>query len=60
MDNFWAEIYPLFSYAKVVCNFCHRGSKSEFAKIRRNFRTKELDVKVKVDFHSIVFRDRTD
>ena len=48
MDNFWTEIYLLFSYKKVLSNFCHRESKSEFAELRSNFRTKDLDVKLEV------------
>ena len=35
-----------FSYEKVVNNFCSRESKSEFAELRRNFRTKVLNVKL--------------
>ena len=49
MDNFWTEIYLFFFwYEKVVSNFCHRESKSEFAKLRLNFRTKDLDVNLEV------------
>jgi len=34
-------------YVKVVSNFCHRESKSEFAGVRRYFWTKDLDVKIR-------------
>ena len=37
-----------FSHEKVVSNFCHRESKSEFAELRRNFRTKVVDAKLGV------------
>ena len=30
-----------------MSNFCHRESKSEFADVRRYFRTKDLDVKIR-------------
>ena len=40
------KVIYCFSYEKVVSNFCHRESKSAFAELRRNFRTKDLDVKL--------------
>ena len=46
----WTIFGPRFIYCFlcviVVSNFCHRESKSEFVDIRRNFRTKALEVKL--------------
>ena len=46
MDIFGLSFTYCFSYENVVSNFCHRESKSEFAELRRNFRTKDLVVKL--------------
>ena len=42
---FGPRVIYCFLYLKVVSNYCHREVKSEFAELRRKFRTIVLDAK---------------
>ena len=46
MDIFEPKFIYCLSYVKFISNFCYRELKSEFAEIRRNFRTKDLNIKL--------------